>query len=190
MPRAPRYVLRPQDKNVMRFSLETTHGNAHAEQTILLNLSETGLAFVTDSRKKFDLGDLIKVEIPIPSGEQLAWWAKVVRVQEYEPRSWFARRDSSYDGSRTLVGLRFEQLPEGHSRAIRKGIEKSFLQAVRDQRHRTWMYYRVMFSQYFLQFFIYAFLTAVALGLIYLWSKPDANYDPKRGSPWGQRFKF
>lgn len=174
----------------MRFSLENTHGSHGAEQTILLNLSETGLAFVTDSRAKFDLGENIKVEIPIPGGEQLAWWAKVVRVQEYEPRRWFSKRDEFFESSRTLVGLRFEQLPAGHSRAIRKGIEKSFLQAVRDQRHRTWMYYRVIFTQYFLQFFIYAILTVTAIGLIYLWSQPDENYDPKRGSPWGQRFKF
>jgi hypothetical protein len=37
VPRAPRYVLRPQDRKVMRFSLEDSLGQGGVEHTILIN---------------------------------------------------------------------------------------------------------------------------------------------------------
>ncbi len=55
----------------MRFGLQ--EGNlSTVQQTLLLNLSETGVAFVTTSASKFAIDDLIMVEIPIPNGEQIA----------------------------------------------------------------------------------------------------------------------
>ena len=190
LPRAPRYILRPQDRNVMRFSLEDTHGPAGIEQTLLINLSESGLAFLTSRSVRVEVGERIKVEIPIPGGEQIAWWARVVRVQEYEPRIWFSSRDQFASNPRLMVALHFEQLPEAHSRTLRKGIERSFLKAVRDQRYRTWMYYKVFAIQNALQIFAYIALTISAFALLYWLSQPDESYDGRKGAPWGQRFKF
>lgn len=173
----------------MRFSLENTSGPGAIEETLLLNLSESGVAFLASSHTPLEVGERIKVEIPVPGEDQIAWWARVVRIEEYSPRSWF-RRDDFTEPTHLLVGLRFEALPEAHTRRIRKGLERSFLQVLRDQRYRKWMYYRVWAQQHALQLLAYALITAAAAGLLYWLSLPDDRYDAKRGSPWGQRFKF
>lgn len=188
LPRAPRYILRPQDRNTMRFGLHEGQLTT-VEQTLLLNLSETGVAFLTNSRKRFELGELIMVEIPIPEGDQLAWWAKVVRLQEYEPTRWWGKRKDFFHEPKILVAASFEDLPEGHTRAIRKGIEQSFLKAMRDQRYRSWLYYKSFLFENMFQLLAYAALTLIAFGLLYWWTRPSSNYDPQRGSPWGERFK-
>lgn len=188
--RAPRYVLRAQDKQVMRFALQETKGDGGIDSTILYNLSETGVAFLIDTKTHVKLGDIIKVEIPVPQGEQIAWWARVVRTEEYQPKSWFFSDDPFKDEAKTLVGCRFEELPAQHSLAIRKGIEESFIKAMREQKYRNWHYYRALFSQNAGRFLLYAVLTLASLYFIYYFSRPDTNYDAQRGAPWGQRFKF
>ncbi|MGE0529129.1 MAG: PilZ domain-containing protein [Bdellovibrionales bacterium] len=188
--RAPRYVLRPQDRHIMRFSLQETRGAGGIEHTILLNLSETGAAFLADQGTEFKVGEQIKVEIPIPGGDQIAWFARVVRIQEYEPRTWLFGQDPFADQGKHLIALTFEDLPEPHSRAIRKGIEDSFLKAMREQQYRNWFYYRAYILHNLWQFIAYITLTILALGFIYYFSRPSENYDSKRGAPWGQRFKF
>lgn len=189
IPRAPRYVLRTQDRQVMRFCLSTEHVPSAIEQTILLNLSETGAAFLVDPSVEMKIGDHIKVEVPIPSGDQIAWWGHVVRIEEYES-GWFNSRMSVQTDDKLLVAIRFEQLPEPHSRAIRKGVELSLLKAMRDQQYRTFLYYRAMFIQRFVPIMVYAILTILAIGFIYYFSLPTENYDKDRGSPWGKRFNF
>lgn len=187
--RAPRYVLRPADRKSMRFSLQDTVGPAGIEETLLINLSETGVAFLTARGARVEVGELIKVEVPIPSGEQIAWWGRVVRVQEHHTRQWFSEDDFA-EPARLLVAITFEDLPEAHSRALRKGIEQSFIKAVREQKYKTWNYYRAVLSQNFLRFTAYLVLIALAFGFLYYFSRPADNYDGSRGAPWGQRFKF
>jgi hypothetical protein len=92
--------------------------------------------------------------------------------------------------TRLLVALRFEDLPAPHSRALKKGIETSFIQAAREQKYKTWNYYRALISRHFLQLLTYIVLTALAFGFLWYFSQPAENYDGRRGSPWGQRFKF
>ncbi|HMN66931.1 MAG TPA: PilZ domain-containing protein [Bdellovibrionales bacterium] len=190
--RSPRYVLRPTDRNVMRFGLKDSHGGAHTEDTLLVNLSESGLAFLVPNGTKLEIGERIMVEIPIPGGEQLAWWARVIRMQLHHSRGWFSARarNNPQDGSQVMVGLAFEPLPPGHSRALKKGIEKSFLAAMREQRQRNLLYYKVLLTQNILPLMGYVILTLLAFGFLYYISLPDENYDAKRGAPWGQRFKF
>lgn len=188
--RAPRYVLRSADRNVMRFGLAALSGPAHIEHTVLVNLSETGAAFITDASSDVQIGDVIKVEIPIPNGDQIAWFAKVVRIQEYEERSWFATRGAPVNKEQILVGLRFEELPEPHTKAIRRGVEKSFLKALEDQQVRRILYYRALFTQNVIPIIFYIALSLAAFGLLYALTRPSANYDEKRGAPWGERFKF
>jgi hypothetical protein len=142
------------------------------------------------AQKGAKIGDTIKVEVPIPSGDQIAWFARVVRIQEYDDRSWFSRRHSESSVDQIMVGLKFEELPEPHSRAIRKGIEQSFLKALQDQQVRRVLYYKAYFFQNIVPILGYAALILAAVGLIYALTRPSDNYDAKRGAPWGERFKF
>lgn len=174
----------------MRFGLSSLRGPAHIEHTILVNLSETGAAFITDDTADINIGDSIKVEIPIPSGDQIAWFARVVRIQEHEERSWFYTRGAEVRKNQIVVALRFDALPEPHSRAIRKGIEASFLKALHDQQVRRILYYKAYVTHNVIPLIFYFLLSCAAVGLIYYLTLPDENYDSKRGAPWGERFKF
>jgi hypothetical protein len=187
--RSARYTLRPQDKNIMRFSLETSGGGKGAiQETIMLNLSQTGAAFMVDAATAPNMGDRIMVEIPVPSGEQVAWWAIVMRLEEYVPKRRFSQRDEFFEDRKMIVGLRFESLPDQHSKILRKGIEDSFLKVMRDQQYQNWMYYKTLIRRG-AEFCGYILLAAAAFYLVYWLAQPDANYDAKRGAPWGERFK-
>ena len=190
--RAPRYVFRADDRKAMRFSLENTQGESGIEHTMIVNLSETGLAFLVEPGFEPSMRERIKVEIPLPDGEQIAWWAQVVRVEEYEPSMWFSRSKQNpfLQEKKILVALKFESMPHGHARALRKGLEKAFIQAMREQQYRNWAYYRTLWLQFGLKTLIYLLLAVAAFGFIYWFSLPGGNYDAKRGTQWGDRFKF
>lgn len=190
VPRAPRYVLRPTDRNTMRFSLEHTIGEGGIEQTILINLSESGAAFLVSAGADPRVGERIKVEVPIPGGDQFAWWGKVVRTSEYEPNRWSFGHDRFAGENKILIALKFDELPESGAKAIRSGLKNSYMQAMRDQQFRTWQYHKNTLLQHVIKFFVFTLLTALVLGFIYWFSLPDAKYDAKRGTPWGERFKF
>lgn len=173
----------------MRFSLEHTVGAGGIEHTILLNLSETGAGFVVERQFAPKVGDRIKVEVPIPQGDRIAWWGEVVRTSAYQPRGWF-KNDGFNAENRVFVALHFEALPEPHSRDLRRGLNRSFIRAMRDQKFRNVNYYYSVFLENFWRFLLLAFLTAVVFGTLYALTLPSSTYDPKRGAPWGERFKF
>lgn len=188
--RSSRYTLRPQDKNLMRFSLETSgSGKGAIQETILLNLSQTGVGFLVDAATAPHMGDRVMVEIPVPSGDQVAWWAKVVRIEEFVPKRRFSQRDEFFEDRKFIIGLRFEALPDAHSAALRKGIEDSFLKIMRDQRYLNWLYYKTV-ARRAGEVLFYIALAAAAAYFIYWLAQPDANYDAKRGALWGERIKF
>lgn len=188
--RAPRYLLRSGDRKTMRFSLQHMVGPSAIEETVLLNLSETGAAFLVPKGQMFHIGDVIKVEIPVPSGDQIAWFGRIVRIEEYEPRTWNFSGDPFKEERKYMIALRFEDLPAPHSRALRKGIEASIMQAMRDQQFRTLQYYKLSFIKNIFKITAYLVLTVLAIAFIYYFSQPSKNYDSKRGAPWGERFKF
>lgn len=189
--RSPRYLLRPQDRKIMRFSLEHSQGEGGIEQTLLLNLSETGVAFIVDAGVEPRVGEKVKVEIPIPGGDQIAWWGKVVRTSEYGGPGWFSNNKEFDTNGKVLVALRFEDdMPGAHTKAIRSGLEASFIQTLRDQQFRDWKYAKQGLLRKVGTLLFYFLIVAIALGFIYWFSLPGGNYDAKRGSPWGERFKF
>ena len=81
--RAPRYVLRPTDNQIFRYALNDQRMRPHS--TRFLNLSETGVAFLVDQGVVPRIGETIKVEFPLPGGDQVAWWARVVRIEVWRP---------------------------------------------------------------------------------------------------------
>lgn len=185
--RAFRYVLRTQDNHDMRFALESMAGEAGIERTILLNLSETGCAFLVDPGVEVAMGERIKVEIPVPQGERIAWWGRVVRIEEHEPNGWLFSSDAFRGDAKVKVGVRFEPLPEGHSRALRKGLEQSFMKAMRDQHYRNWLYYRALVLQNLWRAVGLILLAAAAAAALYYLALPSGNYTSDKGAPWGER---
>ena len=121
-PRAPRYTLRANDDNQMRFALMQTRGSAF--DTVLHDVSTTGLKFTVFNtevpRRGLDEGDVIKIEFKIPSGKQIACFATVTRVEQR------AQWDSQLgDVVVTEVAVSFRHLPSAWAKALEKAMPKS-----------------------------------------------------------------
>jgi hypothetical protein len=166
VPRAPRYILGPGDNQVIRFAFLETKGATAALRTSMVNLSETGLAFLVDPVLAPELGETIKIEIPVPGGGNIAWFGQVVRIEMFQSRKWWFANSDRPTQERIMVGVRFEELPHGHQKSIRQGLEKSFLEALRTERHRKvqyWKHYLVMNGPKIL---LFALLFAAVIGVV------------------------
>ena len=131
--RAPRYVLRPEDNRFLRFAYQWDKNKTYT--TEFINISKTGVAFLIDPEDAPNHGELIKIEVPIPGGSQIAWWGRVARIQDYNPKSkwlWSKNSDRSED-QRVMVGVEFMNLPDGHSLAIETGLENKSVEVKKHQ---------------------------------------------------------
>ena len=190
--RAPRYVLRPDDNQMIRYALP--HEKHNPYQTKYINISQTGLAFIVSQRalrNGFPLvGDNIKVEVPVPGGDQFAWWAKIIRIEEYENPWKRFESDSFWDEDLVMVAVRFDNLPVGHAETLRVGLVKRFdeikLEQAKNRRREMAEWWALNYKSLLL----YIAMTLLTFAVLYWLSIPDANYDAHIGSPWGQRFRF
>lgn len=171
----------------MRFSKEEGSG---VFRTRLLNLSETGAAFLVDRSMRPEIGDLIKVEIPVPGLDQIAWFGRVVRLESYEGNSWWSEPDPFVDEEKIMVAVHFHDLPLGHRKAIKQGLEKQFLEELKERRLRQQMYLKHVFLENVYKYSGYILLSIASFALLYYLSLPNKNYDAKRGAPWGHRYKI
>lgn len=186
--RAPRYVLKPTDNQVMRYASDKAPQGVF--KTKLVNLSESGAAFVVDRSMAPQIGELIKVELPIPGLDQIAWFAQVVRMEAYSSNSWWSDPDPFVDDEKMLIAVHFHDLPSAHRKAIKSGLEQQFLNELKERRRRQQLLLRHWVAENALKFFGYLLLSVISFGLLYYLSRPSDNYDSKRGSPWGQRYKI
>lgn len=182
--RAPRYVLRTGDSQFLRFAPED--GPDHVYTTRFVNVSETGIAFLVDRDLAPHLGDVIKLEFTVPGNGQIAWFARVVRMEEFESGGWKPRHRRSDE---ILVGVHFLDLPEGHRRDIRKGLEDQFLKALKQHRRDNVKSFMQFVMGHYGKWLFYAICALATFGLLYYLAQPSANYDSERGAPWGERFK-
>ncbi len=186
MNRAPRYTLQPSDNRYLRYAHEGALGHTHTTQFI--DLSATGLAFITDRDLAPQISEKIKVEIPLEEGQSVAWWGRVVRVEEYAPHRWYMKGARHAEPHQVMVALHFEDLPTGHSAAIRKALEKKFDELYSTQRRDRAKHISLFLASQFWKLFLYGFCLFAMVWFLYHFSRPDSNYDPKKGAPWGQRF--
>lgn len=159
-------------------------------RTKLVNLSETGAAFVVDRTMTPHIGEVIKVELPIPGLDQIAWYGEVVRMEAYSSDSWWSDPDPFVDEDKMLIAVHFQDLPAGHRVTIQKGLQEQFLKELQERRLRQQLYVRHWIIQNIFKVVGYTLLSVACFGILYYLSRPSANYDPERGAPWGQRYKF
>ncbi|MEK6556475.1 MAG: PilZ domain-containing protein, partial [Bdellovibrionota bacterium] len=130
VPRSPRYTLRPTDNSFMRFAQKGELGRSHI--THFVDISMSGLAFITDRETAPFLFEMIKIEIPLDGGEQVAWWAKVVRVEAYEPQKWYLKK-ADMDETKVMVAVQYHDLPMGHLQKIKKTLDHKFVELEREK---------------------------------------------------------
>lgn len=187
--RAPRYTLSPNDNRYLRFARRDDPGRTYT--TRFIDISQSGLAFVCDYESAPRISDLIKVEIPLNTGENndtVAWWGRVVRVEEYDDNKWYMQKSDVQDHHQVLVAITFHEMPPAHSRAIRKALDKKFAEVYSEQKSRQWRGIVSFLFSNIIKFIFYAACILGTIWVLYTLSQPSATYDPKVGAPWGERF--
>lgn len=192
IPRAPRYVLRPDDNQMIRYALPHEKNNPYT--TKFINISQTGLAFIVSQRSLREgfphVGEKIKLEVPVPGGDQFAWWATVIRIEEYQNPWRRFESDHFMHENQVMVAVRFDELPNSHYALLKSGLSQRFEEIateramLRRKALETWV------AQNWRSLFLYAMMTAMTFALLYWLSQPAENYDAQRGAPWGERYKF
>jgi hypothetical protein len=115
VPRAPRYIYRPQDQRLMRYKpMEILASSVRAQAR---DVSTSGISFVVPPGEAPFEGEILKIEWVLPGGKQLAWFASVVRIEsriDWDPRGG--------DVAQTIVALRFHQVSPLLTKAIQKSL--------------------------------------------------------------------
>ncbi len=184
--RAPRYVLRTGDNQLLRFANNKV--NHRSLTTRFVNVSETGLAFVVDQSQSPKMGEIIKLEFPVPGGEQVAWFGKVTRLEQIFDRPWWAERNAAHKPEDVLVGVQFVDLPDGHRENIRAHLHQRFRDLLQEMRMRKFRIAQNWILDHSWQILVYILASALTVTILYLLAQPNGNYDPKKGTPWGHRF--
>jgi PilZ domain len=184
--RAPRYTLQPSDNRYLRFAHKNELGHTHT--TRFIDISATGLAFVIDKDVAPQIFEMIKVEIPLDDGQSVAWWGKVVRIEEYAAHRWYMKGSDVAHENQVMVAVNFQELPQGHTAAIRHSLDKKFDELYARQRRERMKNVSLFLASQIWRIALYAMCVLFMVWFFYYFSQPDANYDPKIGSPWGQRF--
>lgn len=184
--RAPRYTLNANDNRFMRYAPH--HDKGHSYTTRFVDISQTGLAFITDRENAPKLSDLIKVEIPLNEQNSIAWWARVVRVEEYAPHKWYMKSKGLQDENQVLVAIVFHELPPSHVRQIRQTLDQKFAEVRALERREKMKHLTRYLVEQAWKILIYLSLIAATLWFLYYFSRPSYNYDAEKGAPWGQRY--
>lgn len=193
--RATRYTLVASDKKNLKFAIEGDKSRIFT--TSLVNISLSGLAFVTEASSAPKLNDIIKLEFSIPGGEQVAWWAKVVRIEVHRDNNWKHSSHLNFAPKEKLIAVRFEQVPEKMKIAIHKGVITKTQEQKRIMIWKTYSSSALSLASNTIKFYkrhgrkalFFTLCTLLTFALLYVLSRPSGNYTPDRGAPWGQRFK-
>ena len=114
-PRAPRYVIEVGDNEIVRFA-HMPRGSK-TMHTRIINLSESGMAFLVPYLTAPQTGDKIKVEFTAPNTDSIACFAKVVRVQVHKTYN-HDQRPQTFK----MVAVEFEQLHPKQRQLLSSGI--------------------------------------------------------------------
>jgi PilZ domain len=186
--RAPRYTLNPSDNRFLRYAKQNEQG--HTYTTRFIDISQTGLAFITDRENAPGLSDLLKIEIPLSDTETVAWWARVVRIEEYAPHKWYMKANDFQDQNQVMVAVTFHELPPGHTRLIRETLDKKFAEVRAIENQQRMKHMTLYIASRFWRFLFYAGSIAATIWFLYWLSLPSYNYDASKGAPWGQRYPW
>ncbi len=188
IPRAPRYTLRPTDNRMVRFAHEAEKGQSY--WTKVVDISMTGMSFVVERENAPFMFDQIKVEIPLDDGQQIAWWGKVVRMEEYATHKWYLNPSDFKSDEQILIAVKFEGLPAAQANAIRVALEKKFAEVEADTRRRWRKQVAMLWSHYTWEFLFYVAVVLAGVSILWALSRPTATYSADKGSPWGQRLWY
>jgi hypothetical protein len=118
-PRAPRYVIEVGDHQVVRFA-QLPKGSK-TMHTRIINLSESGMAFLVPYHTSPEPEEHIKVEFSPPNAQPIACFAKVVRVELHKTYSEDQRPQTF-----KLVAVEFVQMHPLQRQLLAQGLTEKF----------------------------------------------------------------
>ena len=118
-PRAPRYVIQISDDHIVRFAHQPK--GSRAMHTRIVDLSESGMAFVVPVLSAPKLDEKIKVEFNAPGCDPIACFAKVVRVQHHKSYNSIGQPQVF-----RLIAVEFQNLYEAQRQQIAQGLTEQF----------------------------------------------------------------
>lgn len=132
-PRAPRYVIAYGDTEVLRFA-QLPKGSK-TKHTRIVNISESGLAFLVPLHEAPELDETIKIEFTAPGSEAMACFAKVVRV---ELHTTYQRGERPQNFK--LVAVEFSQIHPLQRQMLSQGLADKFReQQKKYERQQLWL---------------------------------------------------
>lgn len=185
LPRAPRYRISSEDDSKIFFRYA---GSSKVIEAEIINISVTGLGFVTTKENLPEYGEIIKIEFTVPESGKMAWNGKVLRINEYRKNKWWAQTEEAEDNF-VFVGLQFHDLPPGHLETIHQGLQKKIdlvLERKKEERIKA-IFDFIGLNKW--KLIIYSVLIVSMLYFFFFITQPTGSYDSERGAPWGQRFK-
>ncbi len=136
-PRAPRYIIEIGDHQVVRFAQKPT--GSKTMHTRIIDLSESGMAFLAPYLTAPQKDEMIKVEFTAPNTDSMACFAKVVRVQihrtynkHHEPQSF------------KLIAVEFKDLHPKQRQMLAAGLTQQFRNKQK-QYQREQFYFKIKY---------------------------------------------
>ena len=118
-PRAPRYTVQVSDNHIVRFAMQPK--GSKAMHTRIVNLSESGMAFIVPVMSAPKDDEMIKVEFNAPHCEPIACYAKVVRVQKH-----ISYNSHGQPQVFRMIAVEFQGLLEPQRRQLAEGLSQQF----------------------------------------------------------------
>lgn len=131
--KTPRYTLKSANIKVGRFSIHSWFKNRRVLNTVIYDLSKTGISFIVPFYQAPKVGDSIAIEFTVPGADQIACMGRVMSVVDAGHLNEYHIRIEKFP--HVKVGLKFEQLPEKYIKLL-EGNLKSLVTKNIDQQLR------------------------------------------------------
>jgi hypothetical protein len=122
----PRYRFSDKDKEIIRF---INAREARIMSTVIIDISETGVGFLTALKNAPRIGEIIKMDFSPLGSMRMACQGKVIHMETPPPNSGWSR----YPGT-VKVGVEFYDMPLGHRQMLHNILKEAFAKAGRDVR--------------------------------------------------------
>ncbi|MGE3974234.1 MAG: PilZ domain-containing protein [Bdellovibrionales bacterium] len=183
--RAPRYILNPHELKMVRVASRNRRRSQVYELEII-DMSESGMSFIVNWNFLPQIGEILKVEFPIPGeqGGKVAWFAEVMRLEGSDERP---KQMMHFSGIK--VGVRFIDLPKGHLKILQAGLGRRFHDLQIAVRWDDIQKFMNAAGFYLWEASKVALIVGGATLFFYMVTKKmGGNYDPNRPVNWGERF--
>lgn len=118
-PRAPRYTIQISDNHIVRFAHQPR--GSKAMHTRVIDISESGMAFIVPVLSAPKKDESIKIEFNAPNCDPIACFAKVVRVQHHKSYNSIGQPQVF-----RLIAVEFQALHQKQRQQLSQGLTEEF----------------------------------------------------------------